>query len=143
MELVTVGIVLGLGYMKGSFKVLEDVYNSLEPRGNFKGSLLLEKISNKVETTKKLKFYETEIRKRSKPRFKDIKEAYEDFIRIGDSSVMQETKSFIEKVIISVKELIEPLKGAKFITELQEGITKLQNCPYDMNDTIMELRQRI
>lgn len=143
MELVTVGVVLGLGYITGSFQVLEEVYSALEPRSNFKGSLLLEKISNKVEASKKLKYYETEIRKRSKPRFKDIKEAYEKFIKFGDSSVMQDTKSFIEKVIISVNELLEPLKGPKFITELQEGINKLQACPYDMNDTIQEIRQRI
>lgn len=125
MELVTVGVVLGLGYIKGSFKVLEDVYSALEPRSNFKGSLLLEKISNKVETSKKLKYYETEIRKRSKPRFKDIKEAYEEFIKVGDFSVMNDTKDFIEKVIISVNELLEPLKGPMFITGLQEGINKL------------------
>lgn len=78
------GVLLGLGFMKGEFSVLEDVYRRLEPLSNFKGSLLLEKIGNKVDSSKKLRQYEADLRRRSKPRFKDVCEAFEEFLKSGD-----------------------------------------------------------
>ena len=50
---------------------------------------------------------------------------------------MQDTKNFVEKSIASLNEILEPLAGPKFITELQEGISKLHNSCFDMTEAIL------
>lgn len=118
MELVTLGVVLGMGFMKGAFKVLEAVHAGLESQSTLKGSFLLEIVGNRVESSRKLKQFEGELRRREKPRFSDVCEAYNQFLRVGDATAMSEAKLFVEKSISTVNEILAPLSGPKFITEL-------------------------